>query len=89
MRALRGLAILGLLAPSVFGILWPQCDSDVSTCDNPVCPDCDLVDCFPELEQEMCPEGYALTEGFSFGGCCPACVKYMDYDGEDKAKKRL
>ena len=61
-------------------LTWSQCD-DISSCENPVCPDCDLVDCLAELEQEMCPEGYTLTENMAFGGCCPACVKYMDFDG--------
>ena len=43
----------------------------------PVCPDCRMVDCYPELSQEDCPEGTILKEGLAFGGCCPACVTYM------------
>ena len=36
-----------------------------------------MVDCYPELSQEDCPEGTILKEGLAFGGCCPACVTYM------------
>ena len=36
-----------------------------------------MVDCYPELTQEDCPEGTILKENLAFGGCCPACVTYM------------
>merc|ERR1719210_1224544 len=36
-----------------------------------------MVDCYPELSQEDCPEGTILKENLAFGGCCPACVTYM------------
>ena len=52
-------------------------DSDFN-CTLPLyCPDCNLVDCIPELKQEDCPEGTILEPGLVFGGCCPACVRYL------------
>ena len=42
-----------------------------------VCPNCRLVDCFPMLEENDCPQGTHLVENLTAGGCCPACVKYL------------
>ena len=46
-----------------------------------------MVDCYPELSQEDCPEGTILKEGLAFGGCCPACVTYMG-EGEREREKQ-
>ena len=77
-----GLLLLLLDGASSF-LTWPECDNgvDLMDCPVPVCPDCDLVDCFPRLEPEECPEGSFFRENMAFGGCCPACVTYMDRGG--------
>ena len=43
-----------------------------------VCPLCQEVDCVEELAEHDCPPGHLLQEKVMFG-CCPACVKYLDY----------
>lgn len=42
------------------------------------CPACHLVDCFPTFEPGDCPED-TLYQPTMLHGCCPACVKYLDY----------
>ena len=43
-----------------------------------VCPPCEEVECVEELTQYDCPDGHHLVDHVIFG-CCPACVKYLDY----------
>jgi hypothetical protein len=59
---------------------WPQCwqqEDFYGTCTAPACPDCDVVECFPKLDPNDCPEGYIYRENVIYGGCCPACVSYI------------
>ena len=53
-----------------------------------MCPDCRLVDCYPELSEADCPSGSILKEGLAYGGCCPACVTYMG-EGEEEIPASL
>lgn len=50
--------------------LYPDCAAQDNSgiCTVPVCPDCSLIDCFPELEPEDCPSGTLLTPDLSAGG---------------------
>ena len=41
------------------------------------CPPCGEVRCVEDLQAEDCPEGH-LVDQVMFG-CCPACVKYLEY----------
>jgi len=43
-----------------------------------LCPDCSKVKCGLELVEDDCPPGTVLTPNMLFG-CCPACVKYLDF----------
>lgn len=53
---------------------WPDfCDSQ-----GQACPSCQQVDCFPTLLPQDCPEDTLYLPDVVYG-CCPACVKYLDY----------
>ena len=81
--ALASYSVLFLLSSPHGGqsfLTWPDCGSgndDLMDCPVPTCPDCDLVDCLPELTPEQCPVGTFFRENMVFGGCCPACVTYL------------
>ena len=49
---------------------WPALSS--------LCPPCEKVRCVEDLEDQDCPEGHYLVDNIMFG-CCPACVKYLEY----------
>lgn len=77
-------------------LTWPECESDdLMSCSVPVCPDCDLIDCIPELRPEQCPEGSFYRPRMAFGGCCPACVTFMergescDFEDVDQLERSL
>ena len=70
---------------SLFFILIIINHCDVISGDEGVeyCPDdCSNIDCLPVLNMEMCPEGTVYRENIILGGCCPACVSYLDLDEE-------
>ena len=57
---------------------WPN-ECTTETCPLPVCPDCSLVDCHPNLHAEECREfGFDFAHNLVGGGCCPACVTYLE-----------
>ena len=43
------------------------------------CPQCDMLDCHPTFEARGCPDDTMFEENVIWG-CCPACVKYLDFD---------
>merc|ERR1719322_1940253 len=74
------LVAVTLYISTAAGLSFEDCEATGNldeSCQVPVCPDCRMVDCYPELSQEDCPEGTILKENLAFGGCCPACVTYM------------
>merc|ERR1719471_382924 len=82
-NALPLLLVAVTLYISTNGLSFEDCEATGNQdeiCQVPVCPDCRMVDCYPELTQEDCPEGTILKENLAFGGCCPACVTYMGPD---------
>ena len=62
-----------LTVVSVVLLCWPPLSQGAQ-----VCPLCQEVDCVEELAEHDCPPGHHLQEKVMFG-CCPACVKYLDY----------
>ena len=77
MISLRVLSLSLLVGSSVSSsCVWP--DWSAEECSLPVCPDCSLVTCGQDLLQSQCPEGSILESGQLYG-CCPACVKYLEY----------
>eukprot|EP00095_Tigriopus_kingsejongensis_P010555 maker-scaffold421_size176100-snap-gene-0.25 protein:Tk10555 transcript:maker-scaffold421_size176100-snap-gene-0.25-mRNA-1 annotation:"hypothetical protein DAPPUDRAFT_300097" len=62
--------------------LWPHCVKEELGCPLPICPDCTLVDCIPEIKAEDCKPGTIFEENLVFGSCCPACVEYIERGDE-------
>ncbi|TRY72455.1 hypothetical protein TCAL_01020 [Tigriopus californicus] len=58
---------------------WPSCTESGANvhCTLPICPNCKIVDCIPELEPKDCPRGTFFEENLVLGSCCPACVEYL------------
>ena len=62
--------LLAVLATCLLLFLTPALSSP--------CPACETVRCVEELEEQDCPPGFYLQDNVMFG-CCPACVKYLEY----------
>ena len=56
--------------------VWP--DTWSPDCGLPACPDCDLITCVENLDQDDCPDGFYLQDKMMLG-CCPACVRKDDF----------
>ena len=43
----------------------------------PICPDCALVECVPEITAADCPAGTNWEDNIIWG-CCPACTARLE-----------
>ena len=71
---------LSIISATYSQILYPNCagaENDGS-CSLPICPDCDFIDCLPKLNSSHCPPKTILEPNLAVGGCCPACVRYLE-----------